>query len=336
MRRTFAVVTAIAALVAACSSGTASPSSTSPSPTARPSEVPTVVPTSTPTPEPSFVEPPGTSSPSATRILQWATDALAFADAFNAAYSDPEAAFVTFADDAKTRDPSNGDYLFDGKAAIVSAWKGLVRGWPDLDARATAVYVTSDSALFATDVDNLVEDTLHELRRYRWAGNRIVEFELWYRVDQLGGCQPDGCAVEAQGFASRYLAAWSGGGADAIAAMYRDDATFSDSLLGIEVEGSAAIAQIADQRFGTGAPSCSVIDLAGLTNGGERIIGLAIHALCVPASGEPAGGVESVFVLRFGAYAGEGFEVDSGGLVTSEDVYHDAESLAASSLLAGS
>lgn len=335
MRRTVAVVIAVATLVAACSSGTGSPSAAFPSPTSIPSITPILVPTSKPSPEPSFVEPPGTASPSVARIRQWGTDALAFAEAFNAAYGDPEAVFAAFADNVTTRDPSNGDYLFDGKATILSAWEGLVRGWPDLEARATAVYVSSDGALIGTDVDNLAPGTLHELRRYRWVGTKVVEFELWYRVDQLDGCLPDLCAVVAEGFANRYLAAWSAGKADAIAAVYQEDASFSDTLLGIDVVGSAAIAQIADKRFGPGVPTCSAIDLYGLTNGGEQIIGLAIHARCMPAGGQPSSGLESAFLLRFGAYVGDGFEVEASGLITSEEVYHDADSLAASGLLAG-
>lgn len=331
MRRTVAVIIAVAALVAACGGGATSPA-TSSSPTEMHSPTALVTPTAQPTPEPSFVEPPGTATPSAARVRQWAADALAFGETFDAAYADPEAVFMAFAEDARTRDPSNGDYLFDGKKAIVSAWEGLVRGWPDLDAHPTAAYVSSDGALIATDVDNLAPDRLHELRRYRWNGNRVTEFELWYRVDQLGGCQPGTCEADARQLADRYLAAWSGDTADAVAAMYRDDATLSDTLIGVDAVGSAAIAETAEQRFGTAAPACQAIDLYGLTNGGIQIIGLAIHAQCVP-SGAPSSAVESVFLLRFGSYAGDGFDVDADGLITSEEVYHDADSLTASGLL---
>ena len=66
-----------------------------------------------------------------------------------------------------------------------------------------------------------------------------------------------GGSEQLQEIADRYLAAWSSGDKARIAALYGSDAVFSDTMLGLQAQGAAAIAGLAGGVSGRPAPSPS-------------------------------------------------------------------------------
>ena len=295
---------------------------------------------------------------SAGELRRWEADALAFAQRFNDAWADADAAFAAFSEDAAVIDPSNADFSIAPKSEIIASWRGFAADMPDYSARTTGAYLSTAAGAYLTEVKGLWpadvaspsgQPLLHELRLFRFAGERstaaATTFELWYRLDDmealLGGCvAPDRCAPEVRAFAQRYLAAWSSDDPAQIAALYRDDATLADSLLGISASGADAIGGVGLGRFGSGAPACSVQDVYIQTNDGDpktsdntdpdggKIIGIAIVHRCASAAGgsQP---IDGVSVLLLGTRQPKGFDLDPRGLIVSDETFHDADGLIA-------
>ncbi len=126
----------------------------------------------------------------------------------------------------------------------------------------------------------------------------------------------EGGSEQLRAIADRYLAAWSSGDKDRIAALYRDDAVFSDTMRGIQAQGAAAIGELGDKRFGSGGPlTLEVIDLYVQTNDGldtsteqppeqGAIIAVGIHYRCnLVVEGEPTT-VESLTTFELGTRQG--------------------------------
>ncbi len=130
-------------------------------------------------------------------------------------------------------------------------------------------------------------------------------FELWYRLEdqearQEGCLVPDGCGSEVRDLVDRYLAAWSSGDPAEISDLYRDDATFADSLLGLEASGAADIGLLSERRFGSDSTAvCSPSDIYVQTNDGDP----ATTDNTDPDGGKIAG-VALVYRCGIGATAG--------------------------------
>jgi len=280
---------------------------------------------------------------SAAELTRWEDTALGFANRFNANFADAEAVFSEFSDDMVIYDPGNGD-TFEGRAAAVEAWSGFARGWPNVEAQTTGVYLSVDAAAALTDVFNLVDmpdgGPLHEIRLYRFEDDRATVFELWYRVEGRGCPWVDVCRVEPADLAQRYLSAWSSGDVVRIGALYVEDAAFADSLLGIDAAGRAAIAGLGDERFGSnGDPACTLLDLYAQNYGGAdptpadpdrgQVIAVAIQFRCSLA-GDPGAATDHITVLRLGTRQADGrFVLDPSGRILREEVFHDTDSLIA-------
>ena len=293
---------------------------------------------------------------SAAELFAWDAEARGFVDRFNAEYQDAEAAFADFIDDAAVLDPSNGDYRIAPKAEVVARWDGFVQEYPDYSARTAGGFLDLSSAAFLTEVGvppemaaTLPDGFLHELRVFRFTEDLTATarvFELWYGLEdqeagQSGCLVPDGCGSEVRDLVDRYLAAWSSGDPARISALYRDDATFADGLLGAEASGAADIGLLGDTRFGGSTATCSPSDIYVQTNDGDpattdntdpdggKIAGVALVYRCGLGTGGTAGPVSNVSLLLLGTRpAGDApIELDPNGLIVSEEVLHDPASL---------
>jgi len=290
-------------------------------------------------------------------ILAWDREAKGFVDRFHADYRDADATFAGFADDATLWDPSNDDFSAEGKADLVSSWQGFADDFPELEMRTAGIYISPDAIAARVDVFHLwpmepeppKHPPIHEIRLFRFEGGLATSFELSYAVetqellgelcvDQGGkdcGCfaPPSPCGSQIRDLVDRYITAWTSGDGRPIAALYADQAGFSDGLQGIEGQGPAAIGGLADERFGTGEVDCAPLHLYSQTNGkpGGELIGVGIHYRCTLGTGTDARTIESLTMLELGTRLHNAFEPDPDGLIVREEVFHDAASLIAAS-----
>jgi hypothetical protein len=294
---------------------------------------------------------------SAAELSAWEADARGFVDRFNAEYQDAEAAFADFTDDAAIVDPSNGDYRIAPKSEVVTRWDSFVRDYPDYSARTTGGFLDLAAGAYLTDVGVFAElaaalpdGLLHELRVFRFTQDQTAtsrELELWYLLEdqealQEGCLIPDGCGPAVRDLVDRYLAGWSSGDPARISDLYRDDATFADSLLGVEASGAADIGLLSEMRFGSNSTvACSPSDIYVQTNGGDpvatgnpdpdggKIAGVALVYRCGMGTRGKANPVSSVSLLMLGTRpAGNApIEIDPTGLIVSEEVLHDPAGL---------
>lgn len=122
----------------------------------------------------------------------------------------------------------------------------------------------------------------------------MTSWDHWFSAPMLemgsSGCFAPGRggSEQLQEIVDRYQKAWSSGDKAQIAALYRQDASFSDTMLGLQAQGPAAIAELSDKRFGSASKiTFKLIDLYALTNGPDppteqlpdqgAIVGLGIH-----------------------------------------------------------
>lgn len=248
------------------------------------STAPAVVATGATTPtNPAVTTPPSATSTtmpvtmSKAEIGQWKTDAIAFADRFYGAWPDADATFVEFADEAAFYDPSNGDFTIAGKSGIIEIHRDFFSYFPNIKAHRGAVYLSADGAAYRLIVDTIwppwvPEPTNHApvgtFDIFRFGGGLVTGYELWFPLATLEMIS-SGCFAPGKGgserlrqIADRYLAAWPSEDKERIAALYRDDASFSDSMLGIQAQGPVAISELGDKRFGSeGNITLKVIDL---------------------------------------------------------------------------
>ena len=282
-------------------------------------------------------------------LAAWAEEAVAFVDRFHADYRDAEATFSGFADDANLFDPSNGDYSVNDKADLVWSWQGFADAFPDLEMRTRDVFVSPSTVAARVSVFGLwpsepipPDARIPEIRLFRFEDGKATSFELSYGVDWLeasaatcggakdcGGCfvPETDCGAGLRGTVDRYIEAWGSGDEEAIAALYANDATFTDAVLGIAASGPSDIASTRDARFGSGDAACEPIHLYAQTFGDEgdgRVIGIGIQYRCTLGTGEQ---VENLTMLELGTRLPDFFEPDPDGLIVREEVLHDAQSL---------
>jgi ketosteroid isomerase-like protein len=280
-------------------------------------------------------------------LARWGTDAAAFGDRYYGAWGDADAECAVidaeFADDAVYYDPSQNTFGIEGKQAIMSACRQFMALNPDLRAQVTGMYLSADGSVYrvAPDVG---------LQLYPFENGKISGVDLWWSPATLGegglGCFAPGHDgyEQLREIAERYLAAWSSEDKAQISALYHEDATFSDSLLGLRVQGAETIAELADERFGSDTTvSFEIIDLYAQTNGSylpyeqqpERgaVIGVGIHYRATLEAGGVSTAFQGLTTLELGARTGvyPYFKIDPNGHVTREEVFYDTESLPATS-----
>ena len=301
---------------------------------------------------------------SAAEIRQWKKGATAFAERFYGAWTDVDAAAAVinaeFAEDSAFYDPSSGDFLsFNGKQSIVGMQQGWLSMFPDIEVDRQGVYVSGDGAAYFYAVGNLwapwggPEPANHPpedaLDVFRFKDGLVTRWDIWLSAQSaemvsFGAFAPgeDG-PEQLQAIADRYLAAWASGDKARIAALYHKDAVFSDTVLGLQAQGPAAIADLVKERFGVSSPvTFEVIDLYAQTNGYApptelqpelgAITAVGIRYRCNLAAGDKPATVEGLITFDLGTLQGS-VVLDPNGLITREEVFYDADSLLASGLV---
>lgn len=300
---------------------------------------------------------------SAAELTAWDTAARGFADQFNADSADAQAAFAHFTEDAAILDPQNGDFRIAPKLEVVSQWAAFAEQFPGYGATTTASYLATDAAAFPTEVRGLPAEAaaliegglLHELRVYRFVTDRTptaTTLELWYRLEDVDAMNPDSClarrtcGTDPRSLADRYLASWSSGDQSQVAPLYSAEATFLDSLLGIAGSGSVGIGGLAQQRFGVEPRACAATDVYVQSNDGDpamsdntdpdggKAFGVAVAYDCSLGTGSTARTISSLSLLLLGTRANGDVapQLEPHGLIVSEEVLHDAASLAAAGM----
>lgn len=295
-------------------------------------------------------EPTGMPAPvvSETEIEELESAAAAFGIEHFAAWPDVSAYVADFAEDVHYFDPTWGDQISgrDKVTALLTMWEDFTNYTID----AHGMYISTDGAAYEMSWPNLQPPIplppdpplASGMEIYRFHDGEVVAEEMWFRSSDnefygIACYAVDGCpAVDET--VDRYLAAWTAHDPDAIAALYSDDATFTDSLLGLEAEGGAAIGALADQRFGSSEDlAIEVLDLYVWTDGYAppteaspdmgKLIGVALHYRAEVDSDGTAEVHEGLTTLELATRDEENLEADPQGLIHREEVYHDATTL---------
>ena len=295
---------------------------------------------------------------SAADISKWKTDAIAFADHFNASQSNVDELFAGFAADAISYDPSDGS-IITGKADIVAMQQSFLQVIPNMKIHRTRLYLSGDSAAYANAEENMwppwvPEPAKHppvdELDVFRFKDGLVTSWETWFSGPTLemvsfGSFAPNrGGPQQLQKIADQYFSAWSSGDKAWIAALYGGEAAFTDTMLGLHAQGPAAISELLDKRFGSaGKVSFKTLDLYAQTYGPYApnsqsprqgaIIAVGIHYRCTLAASGTSKTIEGLTTLQLGTRQGKYFSLDPNGLITREEVFYDADSLLASGLV---
>lgn len=289
-------------------------------------------------------------------IERLSTEADAFAERYMAVWPDVDAYSAVYADDIVGADPSGRD-SDGGKQAWLAMWK-MWEPLTDYTIEVTDTFISANGAaysefwrgLWPTDVGVLVagprEPGMSYFETFIFEDGLVIETDVWWypKDNERGGfgCfANDGCP-ELQEMVDRYLAAWSKRDADAIAALYADEARFTDSLLGFEATGSEAIGDLGDDRFGSAEDlSIEVLDLFSWTDGygqprdGDphhgNLLGVTIHYRATVSDGGVAQTQEAVTTLQLGhRYVRDLYtyvDLDPAGLIHREVIYHKPSSL---------
>jgi ketosteroid isomerase-like protein len=278
-------------------------------------------------------------------------EAVTFADSHMGAWPDVDAFVADLAEDTTMTDPTWGDHR-QGRAGIIYMWRQM-SAYADFEIDVTAVYLSADGAAYEEAWPGLQPPMplppdpplARGLTVYGFRDGETVSFELWYPVEDNTaygvGCfaAEEGCPALRQ-TVDRYVDAWSSREPDAVAARYSDDAVFTHSMLGLEVEGADAIGDLAEVRFGsTGDLTMQVLDFFVWTEGPlpptdaepdrGRVIGVAIHYRVNADDDGVAEMQEGITTLVLGTRYETHIEADPQDLIHDEKVYHDPTSLLA-------
>lgn len=289
---------------------------------------------------------------STTDISQADADVRAFAESYYGAQPNADEVAPQVADDATFYDPTDGDWI-TGKSSIWQLMMTISGAFPDLAYRVTDVFVSADGALYQLEADGLWppwvatppnHPPVHEIQAVHLADGLLSSTELAFPVSEMEmfplGCFRDqGCSDQYQQLVNGYISAWSSGDAAQIAALYRDDAVFTDSLLGLSAQGAHQIGQLAQTRFGAeGQVNLEVVDKYAQTYGygvayskhpyvGAVIAAPIRYRATMTVSGQPTTR-ESFTFLRFASWTpAAGLSTEPDGRIVEERVFHDAASL---------
>jgi SnoaL-like domain len=289
---------------------------------------------------------------SETEISQADADMRDFADSYFGAWPNADEVVSQVSDDATFYDPTDGDWI-TGKPSIWQLLMTISGSYPDLAYRVNNVFVSADRALYQLEADGLWppwvatppdHPPVHEIQAVRLADGLLASTELAFAVSEmemfpLGCFREQGCSDRYQQLVNGYISAWSSGDASQIAALYRDDAVFTDSLLGLSAQGAQQIGQLAQARFGAeGQVDLEVVDQYAQTYGygaaysNHPYVGAVIAApiryrATMAVGGQPITR-ESFTFLRFASWTpAAGLSTEPDGRIVEERVFHDAASL---------
>jgi len=276
--------------------------------------------------------------------------AVEFSKEYYDAWPAIDAALERFADDVVFYDPADGDFVIEGSSAIVPTIRTFAAYYSSINPVMEEVFLSRDAAAYRASYDHgywppwSVEPADHPrlvgLDVVHFEGDSVTGFDIWFEGDsletlELGCFAVDGCP-EVGVIVERYVTAWASGDPDQIASLYDDDATFTDTLLGIEAVGPDEISGVAAIRFGPD-DVVEVIEVYAQTNGPDvpvedgsevgRVIAVGIHYR-VSSPGADAAGFESLTTFEIGARQDDGFAPHPEGLITREEVFHSPDSLA--------
>ena len=275
-----------------------------------------------------------------------------FGERYLGAWPMSDAIAPQLADDATFTDPTSGDALA-GKDSVTRMITVMESAFPDLEYRINGMYLAADGALYELEADGLWppfvptpanHPPVGEIQAMRVDGDLLKATELAFPVSDLElfplGCFSDhGCSDEYDALVSDYVAAWSSGEAGKIAALYRDDAVFTDSLLGLNVTGAQEIGRLGQTRFGPATRvSIEVLGRYAQTYtyktpySGDpylgSIIGVGIHYRAAMTTEGQEMSLDSFSLLHYATFTPLGLDADPDGRITDERVFHDAASLA--------
>lgn len=297
---------------------------------------------------------------SAEEIQRLSAEADTFAERYMGVWPDVDAYVAVYAEDIVGADPSGRDS--DGGR---QAWLAMWRSWErltDYTIEVTGTFISADGAaysqqwrgLWPTDVGFPVEgewnpDGMRYFETFVFKAGKVVVSDVWWCPkdnEQIGfGCfAVDGCPA-LQETVDRYISAWTARDSDEIAALYSDEGSFADSLLGLEASGSESVGALSDQRFGsTGGLTIEVLDLFSWTDGygqpSERdphhgsLLGVTIHYRATVNDNGVEHVQEAATTLELGhRYVSDDLythvDIDPEGLIHREVVYHEPSSLLA-------
>jgi ketosteroid isomerase-like protein len=296
---------------------------------------------------------------SASEIQRLSAEADAIAQSHMSAWPDVDAYVADLAEDVTGADPSARD-SGGGKAAAVSMWKTWER-LTDHTINVTGTFISADGAaykerwpgLWPIDAGISVAAPRDPagpsfLEVFAFEDGQISVGDVWWYADDnekfgFGCFAVDGCPA-LRDTIDRYVAAWAERDAEAITALYSEDALFTDSLLGLKAEGADSIGALSDVRFGSeGDVAIEVLDVYSWTDGpGQptpsdpdhgRLIGVAIHFRST-MTGSGGRVQELLATLELGdRYVSDllytHVDGDPQGLIHDEEIYHEPTSLLA-------
>ena len=282
----------------------------------------------------------------AEEIRQLQENATEVADSYWGSWPDSDV-HERVADDVVFWDPADGDFTMEGKAAIAPMLRNWVAYFAAAEPSVEGIMLSADAAAYRYAAPSVMwppwsaEPPDHPPVVF-WdviglEDTTITRYEVWFEDDSLEmleyGCfATDGCP-KAQEIIDRYLSAWSSRDRDQIAALYADDAVFTDSLFGIDALGSDAISSLADMRFGSDEDTTlEVLAVYAQTNGHHvsteelpeqgDVIGIALHHR-VLARDTADVILESITAFELGDRHSDSFEPHPDGLIAREEVFHD-------------
>ncbi len=287
---------------------------------------------------------------SSTQISQADATTRAFGERYFGAWPVADEISAQLADDAVFSDPTDGD-LLTGKG-LTQMLSTMQSAFPDLAYQVNHVFLSTDGALYELEVDGIWPPWVpepashpvgHEMQAVRLEGDLLGATELAFPVSELEmfplGCFRDhGCSDQYDQLVTDYVSAWTSGDAKQIAALYRDDAVFTDSLLGLKAEGARQIGSLGQERFGPATDvSIEVLGTYAQTNRYlvstsaqpflGAIIGAGVHYRATMSMNGQEVSLESFTLLRYATFSPGGLDTDPDGRIVEERVFHDAASL---------
>ena len=280
-------------------------------------------------------------------IQAWQTETFDFFDKNMAKWPEIDLFLATLADDSTFVDPSDGNFLVEGKAQIKALLKLTTLICPDVEVETSRMFISKDGAAYDNIWLNLwppwvpepsEHPPVHELDLIRFQDGLVKSFSIMFSKGTLEmtgfGCFAVEECPELQEIVDKYLSAWSSGDDEQVADLYSEEAVFSDSIRGMAAVGPEAIANLAEQRFGSIRDiKLEEIGLYTQTNGPHApideqpekggIIGVGIHYRWYTIVEGASIEIESLTT----------FNLDSQGLITGEEVFHDADSLVAAGIV---
>ena len=314
--------------------------------------------TTTAAPATTTISPATTSTTAATTttdlseftVPELAAHAIGFSDAYHGSWPDIDLALERFANSAVFYDPADGDFIIEGKA-VVPMLRGFAAYMAGVEPVMEEVFVSADGASFRASYGHgywppwSVEPADHPpvvgLDVFHFAGDSVTGLDIWFEDDTLGtlgfGCFAANGCPQLAAIVDRYVTAWTSGDPSQIAALYDDNATFTDSLLQIDAVGPEEISGIAETRFGEGDVTLEVVEIYAQTNGPDvptdtgseigAVIAVGLHYRISSPSAEFTS-FESLTTFEFGTRQANGFTPHPEGLITREEVFHNPDSLA--------